>query len=59
MQSANIPAEGQDYWQDEDPSYPVSDWKIEVANGDTRAGYWEWANAAHTLDSDLEGEPEV
>lgn len=30
-----------DYWG-EDPSYPVEDWQHEVANGDTRRGYWEW-----------------
>ena len=26
----------------EDPDYPVADWKYEVANDDTRLGYWEW-----------------
>ena len=26
-----------------DPDYPIEDWKTEVANGDTRMGYWEWA----------------
>lgn len=25
--------------------YPVADWQFEVANGDTRLGYWEWAYA--------------
>jgi len=24
------------------PKYPVWDWQYEVANGDTRLGYWEW-----------------
>lgn len=24
------------------PIFPVSDWKYEVANGDTREGYWGW-----------------
>jgi hypothetical protein len=24
------------------PIYPVSDWRYEVANGDTRLGYEEW-----------------
>jgi hypothetical protein len=51
MQTGNVPPEG----NDEDPEYPVSDWQTEVANGDTRAGYGEWAHAAHTLNSDLEG----
>ena len=58
MQSVNVPPEGTDYWTGEDPDYPVADWKTEVANGDTRAGYWEWSQAAHESDSDLEGEPE-
>lgn len=22
--------------------YPVEDWQYEVANGDTRLGYWDW-----------------
>jgi len=34
-----------DYWNDEYPGYPVADWQYEVANGDTRLGYWEWAEA--------------
>lgn len=24
------------------PDYPMADWYYEVANGDTRLGYWEW-----------------
>ena len=27
------------------PDFPVSDWQYEVANGDTRQSYWEWAEA--------------
>jgi len=30
-----------DVWG-EDPDYHKSDWKLEVANDDTHAGYWEW-----------------
>jgi len=45
MQSANVPPEGQNYWQDEDPEFSFKNWQQEVANGDTRAGYWEWAHA--------------
>jgi len=26
----------------EDPDWPVSDWKYDVQNDDTRLGYWEW-----------------
>jgi hypothetical protein len=38
------------YWG-EHPDFPASDWRADVANGDTRRGYWEWcesqvANAA-------------
>ncbi len=25
-----------------DPLYPVGDWQYEVANDETRLGYWEW-----------------
>jgi hypothetical protein len=31
------------YWGDGHPEYTVSAWQYEVANGDTRLGYWEWA----------------
>lgn len=30
-------------WDGQHPDYPVEDWKYEVANDDTRSGYWEWA----------------
>lgn len=26
----------------EHPLHKVADWQLEVANGDTRAGYWDW-----------------
>ena len=28
-----------------DPFYPVGDWQYEVANDETRLGYWEWVEA--------------
>ena len=31
------------YWQGQHPDYPVEDWQYQVQNGDTRMGYWEWA----------------
>ena len=34
-------AENGGYWS-EHPDYPVDDWRYQVANNDTRAGYWEW-----------------
>ena len=58
MQSANVPPEGMDYWQDEDADYPTADWEHEVHDGNTRLGYWEWAFAARRCDSDTEGQPE-
>ena len=29
----------------EHPDYPVVDWQAEVANDDTRLGYWAWVIA--------------
>jgi len=26
----------------EHPTFPLSDWKYEVENDDTRQGYWSW-----------------
>ena len=33
-------AEG-DHWS-EDPDYPLRDWRHEVADDNTRLGYWQW-----------------
>lgn len=41
------------YWS-EHPGYPVVDWAYEVANGDTRKGYWEWAYASAEAEGDEE-----
>lgn len=32
---------GWDYW-DAHPDHPLEDWQSEVANDDTRLGYWDW-----------------
>jgi hypothetical protein len=32
-------------WGDYGKAFPVSDWEMEVANGETRLGYWEWVAA--------------
>lgn len=32
------------YWED-DPEYPSSDWKHQVASNETRLGYWEWVQS--------------
>ncbi len=29
------------YWKGA-PEFPLEDWQYEVANNDTRRGYWEW-----------------
>ena len=29
-------------WWKEHPRFPVSDWKMEIENDDTRADYWTW-----------------
>ncbi|PZU06053.1 hypothetical protein [Sphingomonas sp.] len=42
-----------DPWGD-DPAYPVDDWKIEVANDDTRLGYLDWVEARRSLATDIE-----
>jgi len=34
------------------PDYPVADWQYEVANDDTRLGYWSWVS--HMIDSENE-----
>ena len=31
------------YWDGEHPRSSLEDWRREVANGDTRLGYWDWA----------------
>ena len=33
------------YWG-QHPAVPVADWQYEIANGDTRRGYWEHVLAA-------------
>lgn len=39
------------YWG-EHPDHPLLDWRYEVANDDTRRGYWEWVEA-RIANSDL------
>jgi hypothetical protein len=34
---------------DDHPDYPVKDWQYEVANGDTRLGYWDWIHEAEVF----------
>lgn len=37
----NKPLKGHSYWG-QSKKFPVKDWQYEVANGDTRHGYWDW-----------------
>lgn len=30
-----------DFWG-QDPDYPLEDWQSEVADDNTRLGYWDW-----------------
>ena len=39
---------------DNDPDFPVTDWRYEVANDDTRLGYAEWV-AAQKASAELHG----
>lgn len=38
---ARLLADKYGYWN-QHPEFPFADWQYEVANNDTRAGYWEW-----------------
>ena len=41
------------HW-DEIKGYPVSDWKYEVSNDDTRLGYADWAEHKKWVDIDMD-----
>ena len=43
--------DGPGHWA-ERPGHPSEDWKYEVANGDTRLGYREWARAREESESE-------
>jgi ribosomal protein S27AE len=43
------PAGDKDLWS-EDPRHSRSDWRYDVANGDTNLGYWDWVK--HNLEFD-------
>ena len=43
----------------EHPAYPLTDWKQEVLNGDTRLGYWSWVDALIVNDGDEEKTPDA
>lgn len=44
----NSPLPGYDYW-DIYPDVPIESWLYEVANGDTRVGYWEYVKRVQGL----------
>lgn len=41
---ASASRETDDVWG-QDPDHPLADWRTEVANDDTRLGYWRWVAA--------------
>lgn len=43
-----IPAPVEDHWA-EAPGFPVAQWQYEVAEDDTRLGYWQWVEAKGPL----------
>ena len=44
---------------DSDPDYPVSEWQYEVANDDTRLGYWEWVEWVREIAAQDEADNET
>lgn len=52
LESANLMTRA-DPWND-DPAYPVDDWKTEVANDDTRSGYLDWVESRRSLAANIE-----
>lgn len=48
---ATQPAEARDPWTDHD-LHSIEDWRQEVANGDTRRGYWSWVEAQLEQEAD-------
>ncbi|MBV6360520.1 MULTISPECIES: hypothetical protein [Mycobacteroides] len=41
------------HW-DEDPDYPLKDWKREVKKDKTRLGYWDWTEHRMEIAGDLD-----
>jgi len=41
-QATPVDTSESDWWNFEDPTFPLRDWRYEVANNDTRLGYLEW-----------------
>lgn len=39
----------------EHPAHPVEDWRYQIANGDTRQGYWDWVAAE--VESAMQAQP--
>jgi hypothetical protein len=44
----NQPPVPEDYWG-EDGEYLLESWRYEIANNDTRLGYWEWVEGQRDL----------
>lgn len=47
-----LPATDKTSHWDNDPEFPVEDWQLDIANGDTRSGYRDWCSMkrAHVSD---------
>jgi len=39
------------------PGHPAEDWRYEVANGDTRLGYWDWVVVRQEIADALASDP--
>lgn len=48
---ARLLADKYGYWK-QHPKFPLADWQYEVANNDTRVGYWEWVATQLREDDD-------
>lgn len=40
------------------PKFPLKDWYYEVANGDTRLGYWDWVAWYIRQENDMKQQPD-
>lgn len=48
-----FPSAADDNYWDDDPEFPVGDWKHEVADGNTRMGYWQWVEGQRGMTAAL------
>lgn len=41
----------------EHPDHPVGSWMYQVANGDTRSGYWQWVESSIEVSEPADHDP--